>query len=290
MALPQPSESEVQSILSVLCYAKVTDPEHFQAVLDFYTATVCQDPHPGHAVQISPPVLRSHQAVVEACAGLRATLSTPKSEVERQLFQDGTEEAERHRSLRTITKLALMIDCDSRSNFSVNFKRQTDEAFPTRWRDTDTFVDFFHSAFSTNETSPLRTSDIGNHLKAWKLRKRCSIRITPTNDLAQHLVYNKGSRSLSVFHQVAYLKAHLQHVSHLDISATAAESIPWYVPSLLGFNHSAPLLQSLTSLMLTRRRVGLSHHSYCWKPSTQFTTFSSLSRRTRNPDDWPGGL
>ncbi|KAK4450977.1 hypothetical protein QBC34DRAFT_378802 [Podospora aff. communis PSN243] len=63
-------------------------------------------------------------------------------------------------------------------------------------------------------------------LKAWKLRKRYRIRISPTDDLAQHLVYNHTTGTLSVFRQVTYLKAQLRHSSDMDISTPASTSIP----------------------------------------------------------------
>jgi hypothetical protein len=233
MALSLPSVDEERDIISALCHARSPDARHFQAFLRFYALTVCPGPQPGHAIQITPPTLCSHQAILEACNRLQISPGSTKGEIESQLFPNVTEAAERHRCLRAVTKLAFMIDCDSLSNFSVNYKRQNEDTFPIRWRDGQTLIEFFHSSFPVDDTtSPLRTSDIGKRLKVWKLRKRYNIRIEPTNDLAQHLVYNTTTRTLSVFHQVAYLKAHLQSLSDLRISAAASESIPRYVASL----------------------------------------------------------
>jgi hypothetical protein len=149
---------------------------------------------------------------------------TKKEDLLVKLFP-GTTKAESERCLRITTKLAVMVDCASRNAFSVNYRLQNDDTFPAKWRDDQTFVDFFHCVFPTYPTSPFRVSEAGKGLKAWKLLHRHHIQIVPTNDLVEHLVYNKTSRTISVFHQVAYLKEQIRHSPGTTLSESVEESL-----------------------------------------------------------------
>jgi len=229
MTLTLPSVEEERDVLSALCYADNPNPRVFQAFSHLYVSnTVCPDPRPDHAIQIAQPTFQSHKAVIEACVALRASPTKTRAELQNTLFADA-EETERHRCLRIITRLALMVDCDSRNNFSISFKTQSDQAFPAKWRDEQTLVQFLNSVFPADTASPLPTSDIGKRLKAWKLQKRYNLRIVPTDDLAEHLFYNSTTRTLSVFRQIAYLKAHLRHSFDLDTATGTPASILQYV-------------------------------------------------------------
>ena len=122
-----------------------------------------------------------------------------------------------------------MVDCASRNAFSINYRLQNDDTFPAKWRDDQTFVEFFHCVFPTYLALPFRVSEAGTCLKAWKLMHRHHIQIVPTNDLAEHLVYNKTSRTVIVFHQVAYLKEQIRHSSGTTLSESVEGSLTRYV-------------------------------------------------------------
>ncbi|KAK0710088.1 hypothetical protein B0T26DRAFT_679412 [Lasiosphaeria miniovina] len=107
-----------------------------------------------------------------------------------------------------------MIECASKDGFSARYRVQDGANFPVKWQPVQTFVDFIESTFPHDASSsvPLRafTGDRGLKawkLKAWKLRARYAARIVPTNDLVQHLLYDRRTGTLSVFHQTAWLKA-----------------------------------------------------------------------------------
>jgi len=228
MGLTLPTHEEERELLSVLCHLRDPRPEDFCAFLAFYKTKICSKEELDFSLTIVPSVIDSHQLIREASASIRLkmALGKTKREIEKELYPN-VNEGDRHQYTRMMVQLTFLVDCASSDNFSKSFKRLNNEAFPTRWLDEKTFPEFFHLAFPRD--TPLQVSDVGKTLKAWKLQNRYQIKIVPTNDLAQHLVYNKKAGTLSVFHQIAYLKAHIEHSSSLALSTPIEESLKWCV-------------------------------------------------------------
>jgi len=227
MGLPPPTHQEQCELLSVLCHVREPEPKEHSAFLNFYKTKVCLERELGIALTIAPSALGSHQHIWEASASTRCEISLPKTkaEIQRKLYSN-VAEAERHRCMRIIVQLSFLVDCGSLDDYSSSFKRLNDDTFPTKWLDDHQFPAFFRQTFPINTS--LQVSKVGKSLKAWKLHSRYKIKIVPTNDLAQHLVYNKRAGTLSVFHQMAYLKAHIGHSSTLPLSAPIEESLTRY--------------------------------------------------------------
>ena len=226
MPLAPPSEIEEKEIIASLCHDQDAPPDSFRFFLDSYITTVCPDFRPDHAVPISSPVTpTSHRAIIEACTHIKAWPTKTRRQHGDILYPEA-DEAERSRLAGVLMKLCFMVDCDSRSNFSSSFTRQDDDAFPTAWLGGQTLLGFFDSTFPA-DSNPLAVRILDTKsLKAWKLRKRYSIRLSPTDDLAQHLVYNQTNRTISVFRQIAYLKTQIRRSSDLDLLAPPSTSIP----------------------------------------------------------------
>jgi len=239
MGLQLPTHDEKCGLLSVLCHLREPKPEEFSAFLNFYESRICSEEELDIALTITPSAIDSHQLIWEASASTRLKISSAKTkrEIETELYPNA-DEAERHRYMRIIVQLTFLLDCASCDNFSSSFKRLNNEAFPTKWVDGKTFPEFFNLAFPSD--IPLQVSEVGKSLKAWKLQSRYQIKIVPTNDLVQHLVYNKKARTLSVFHQIAYLKAHIKHSSTLALSAPIEESLKQYALDMVF--HQASLI------------------------------------------------
>ncbi|KAF2420308.1 hypothetical protein EJ08DRAFT_550934, partial [Tothia fuscella] len=85
---------------------------------------------------------------------------------------------------------------------------------PTSWAVNESFLGFVERSFppslDMDEEAISDALDESNALKAWKLKKRLGIEITPTDNLAHHLLYDPRHNKLYVFHHVAFLKAHLE--------------------------------------------------------------------------------
>ncbi|XXH00750.1 hypothetical protein Hte_007100 [Hypoxylon texense] len=106
-----------------------------------------------------------------------------------------------------------MIDASSTESFSDDYRFRHSDSFPVHWEDGKSFIDFIQSTFPS---TTYRATGPFNRLKAWKLKQRCGISIVPTDDLVRHLLYDSGSRTLTVFHHVTWLKAQLNHASAIS--------------------------------------------------------------------------
>jgi hypothetical protein len=64
-----------------------------------------------------------------------------------------------------------------------------------------------------------------NALKGWKLKKRAHVKFRPTDNLAEHLLYDPQDNVVRVFHQTALLKAHLRLSIGVPIDCCVAECL-----------------------------------------------------------------
>ena len=87
---------------------------------------------------------------------------------------------------------------------------ESEHVFPIKWLPSQTFVEFFQSAFTADLMEFWHSSIRKHTLRAWKLNRRLGIQIRPTNDLAEHLVYSPTTKTLAVFHQVEWLKCQVR--------------------------------------------------------------------------------
>lgn len=66
MGLLPPNDDEKCELLSVLCHARESKPEEFNAFLDFYKTRICSEDEFDIALTIVPSVMDSHQRIWEA--------------------------------------------------------------------------------------------------------------------------------------------------------------------------------------------------------------------------------
>jgi hypothetical protein len=65
-------------------------------------------------------------------------------------------------------------------------------------------------------------------LKAWKLVRRCGIKLRPTDNLLEHLQYDPKEKILKVFHHVAFLRAALRRTKGQQLGLDLEQSIRLY--------------------------------------------------------------
>lgn len=103
------------------------------------------------------------------------------------------------------------------------------------WDPTDSFLNFVERTFEKDSASDSNAGRIAledrHVLKAWKLKRRLGIQIRPTDNLADHLSFNKQDNILFLFHHAAFLKAHLK--KDLDWDSNFEHSLKRYVYSCL---------------------------------------------------------
>ncbi|KAF5672573.1 hypothetical protein FHETE_3707 [Fusarium heterosporum] len=109
---------------------------------------------------------------------------------------------------------------------------------PISWLSQEPFVSFVERSYSRTANSRFKEDFTAkSQLKAWKLQKRLGITFRLTDNLSEHLILDVKNNTLYLFHQVAYLKAHLaryQHVpSPLDVPADDSLKCGTLPPQLL---------------------------------------------------------
>lgn len=227
MALGKPNVTERQRIIQEICHSNLdhVSNTHFDAFMRFY-ASIFHGRQNTFAVSIQNPVFETHADVIEAILLLRRNATLSKSSFQDQAFGDA-EELEKEYAARLAVKVAFMIDCASKDDFSDGYKLHG--SFPVKWAATQSFIEFLECAFPTTETRPFHARPSNRSMKAWKLKKRNGIRFIPTNDLVQHLLYDPQASTIKVFHQAAFIKAQLWHTGKLPLDTKFGESVQMYV-------------------------------------------------------------
>lgn len=200
---------------------------HFNAFMHFYTS-ISRRQGNAFSVSIGKPVFKTHSDIIDAVLGLKQNATLSKSSFQNQAFGEA-EELDKEYAARIIVKIAFMIDCASRDDFSDSY--QVHNSFPVKWVATQNFIEFLNNTFPTTESRPFHARSSNRPIKAWKLNRRYRIRFVPTNDLVQHLLYDPQASTVKVFHQAAFIKAHLRHTGNLPLSTDFSYSVQRYVES-----------------------------------------------------------
>lgn len=229
MALSEPTDAEATQIIETFLHVRDSSRTAFPAFVKFYHEEACIRVQANDLLlTLSQPALGTHDATRAAALKLRASCAETKTQFQDDVLPN-TSLDEKERCTRMLVRLTFMIDCASAKDHSMKFKLNSKDGFPTTWNTNQTFVDFFSSAFPTYAEAQLHISEIDRNLKAWKLQHRHGIRIISTNDLVQHLFYNKNTKTISIFNQTAYLKAHLRHSVDTGWSDSVEENLRRYV-------------------------------------------------------------
>ncbi|KAH8738448.1 hypothetical protein BGZ61DRAFT_526422 [Ilyonectria robusta] len=217
MALMVPNTTEIDDALRLLCHEDNAQEAQYRAFCQFYGKVTSCSPNPEHhVISMGTPAFRSHSEILSLVSKLRLHSDKSQTDLIHEMFA-GADREEAEQALRVIVKIAYMFDCASVKTFSQQFKIESDGSFPVEWRREQTLVELVQSAFPYSADSKYTASRKDRALKVWKLRKRYGIHIVPTDDLVQHLYYDRQTKCLSVFHQVAWLKAQLRHASGNDL-------------------------------------------------------------------------
>ncbi|KAF5588577.1 uncharacterized protein FSUBG_11434 [Fusarium subglutinans] len=122
---------------------------------------------------------------------------------------------ERERLARSIVKVAFMVGCSSKDFYSEGLR--SEGLSRVKWEENQGILDFMKQAFASGvaQTTAQQENDVEalqekKALKAWKLVRRYGIKIRPTNNLLDHLLYDPREKVLKVFHQTAFLRTSLK--------------------------------------------------------------------------------
>lgn len=223
MELYNPNRTDRERIVQEVCHADAQNASHphFDAFMRFYTS-IWRCPDSTFSISVREPVLKNHVDVMKAVDLLKQNATLPKSSFQNQAFGE-TDALEKEHVVRRIVKVAFMIDCASKDDFSDNY--QLYQSFPVRWASTQSFVEFLERTFAITEPRSFHGRFSHRSLRAWKLKKRYGTRFMPTDDLVQHLLYDPRSATLKIFHHTAFIKANLLHTAKLPLDTKFGESV-----------------------------------------------------------------
>ena len=206
--------------------------DEFPAYFELYETLVTQEG--AHVIQIDQPEEpnpASHDNILWIVELLksdpRATWTELNSRVHKQnelsITAPGIGKA-----VNVAVQAMIMVDCAARDRHSTTY--EVDNYRPISWESSEPFLDFAQRAFSrVLEGDRRRIKQVlrnKNALKAWKLKKRLGVTFRMTDNLMEHLLYDSHHHVLYLFHQTAFLKAHLERSSiHLPMDCGLEESL-----------------------------------------------------------------
>jgi hypothetical protein len=120
----------------------------------------------------------------------------------------------------------LMIDCSDKDRHYEGY--EIGGFRPVSWDSSERFTDFVRKVFpiDVHDQEKVRTAlKEKNALKCWKLRKRAHIKFLPTDNLAEHLLYDPRDNIVRLFRQTVFLKAHLRLSASQPIELGITESL-----------------------------------------------------------------
>ncbi|KAF4340255.1 hypothetical protein FBEOM_5830 [Fusarium beomiforme] len=207
----------------------------FDAYFRLYCSVVCPSSIGNAVLELNTPVLRNHSDVLKC---LRILVHNPNisfNDFISTVTESGSTEVtltEKKYIVRVTTHVLLGINCtiqDYGSNANAGSEFQQ-----ANWRNDTTFHAFIEtvlglagSAVETPEPEQ-KSRDIVLHkkaLKAWKLHQRYGIEIKATDNLLEHLLLDTRTMTLKVFHQVSFLRAHLEKTRHEPLNLGLEECL-----------------------------------------------------------------
>jgi hypothetical protein len=208
----------------------------FNAYLAHYNALVVPYSKSSSAdavINIGTPALRSHSDVIECVKHLQnsAQLTFAEFVARSTVLRSIDMHTERERVADMTINVLLLMDCGLEDYHSDEFKQSN--LGNLRWKGGIRLHEFIEQTFVAHGIGSLKSPRFHNSeavrhkksLKAWKLIKRYDIEIQPTNNILEHLLYSPSTRSVKVFHHVAFLRAQLERTKDLPWELGFKESL-----------------------------------------------------------------
>ena len=231
-----PSQMEKNEIAKQLLGSELPDGSAdtiFKAYFDYYASVVCPSTHGDALVGIDNPALQSHASLLRYIKSLQSNPSLSRDDFLAASLPAGDILPKEKDYVATVaTKVAFMIDCSSKDYYSEGFRARQDGLRLVKWEANQPLVDFMEQIFLPDVTqTAAQQEEIGEMLmgkkvlKAWKLIRRYRIKIKPTNNLLEHLLYDPRERTLHVFHHTSFLRAHLKRSKNESLELDFSKSL-----------------------------------------------------------------
>jgi hypothetical protein len=150
MTLNPPDDTEQEKIIQALCHSHQSTCIHYKAFLRFYLSTCLER---GNVfVPMHPPIFQTHSDIIGAIKVLRESASLSRESFQTLAFPASQDARERENATRTAVKVAFMVDCASKDDYSDGY--QLSRPLPVKWTAEKTFIDFLQGAFPSYGPKP----------------------------------------------------------------------------------------------------------------------------------------
>jgi hypothetical protein len=216
----------------------------FKAYLERYCSLVCPDAPADAAVDLDTPAIATHADVLSCITIIVYDPSITFNDFVAKAVERRCPEAspgEKEYVARVAVETAFLVNCVPRDLFMAGVYHHSDRYRHgalrhqrARWEGDIPFLSFMENAFSAwgtmvpeDDALERRAETIRqkSSLKAWKLTKRCGIKIRATDNLLEHLALDPKSMTLKVFHHVSFLRGHLTKTREQPLDLSFEESL-----------------------------------------------------------------
>ncbi|KAL3462738.1 hypothetical protein BJX64DRAFT_299314 [Aspergillus heterothallicus] len=224
-------DEEKASIMRDLLLVSEPRKSHrpFTAYWKLYESIFCAREGHETIIQVDNTAFTDHANILKWAKLLRANPKWTREQLANILSPNYTlTPDERETAVQAIVCVSFMLDCSLRKKYSESF--EIDGYSPAYWETTEPFVAYVERAIPEcniqqgNEFEPHKPSYMKS-LKAWKLRERCGVQFSPTDNMMEHLLYDADMGVVHIFHHTAYLKAHLRASASQPINQKALDSL-----------------------------------------------------------------
>ncbi|CAG9938596.1 unnamed protein product [Clonostachys rosea f. rosea IK726] len=227
-----PTEVERRDLIKALfgeSLVNQANTQRFDAYFQHYYSAVCPASTGDAVIELDTPALRSHGDIIN-CVNLITRNPQISFDAFIQSAVDSktggsSSQMEKEHIARITTEVAFAINCSLKEYYAHNLLDNF--SHHVKWEGSVSFVTFIQDAFDSvslpcNKPHQDRSK---KQLKAWKLSKRFSIKIRKTNNLLEHLILDPKNMTLKVFHQVSFLRAHLEKTKNEPLDLSFEESL-----------------------------------------------------------------
>ncbi|KAI4615058.1 hypothetical protein J4E80_006564 [Alternaria sp. BMP 0032] len=231
MSMEPPTPAEKQDIANKFLDNEAAEKPETPAVFFKYYESLFRGPPGSYVVNVARPAYSSHAEVVRFFDYLIGNTSQTKADFSCLYATDVATNVREH-GIRALLQASLMIDCALKQHLPEGHK--VSDFVPQSWGEQQSFGKFVESCFPSPAQSQKVRQDSEDplaqrsRLAAWKLKEWHKVRLRPTDNLAEHLVFEPQGTVLRVFRQVGWLKAHLRRSRNKDIDIGFVESLEKY--------------------------------------------------------------
>ncbi|KXJ95173.1 hypothetical protein Micbo1qcDRAFT_171578 [Microdochium bolleyi] len=224
-----PTSSEKTDIVREILGSELP-ASSFQCYFQHYFNVICLPPTGAAVIDVGNPALCTHTDVLEAVRKLRASPELTRGAFEGSVFSASSIlPQEREHAAHAVANAAFMVD----AAFNGRHAYSNGRSDPTnlRWEQNQTFSQFLQRFIQRHMDQSQSHGAQGlrqqKSIKAWKLCKRHRIEIIGTDNILEHLDLDTTTASpkLKVFHQVAFLRAHLTYSQESPLELSSTDSL-----------------------------------------------------------------